>query len=136
MTETNVGFPALYRRLLLSSVTADRLNLPSILVLHSCGISRAGDQAEIAAFCSHVMEVDLSHNKLQDWNEVLFLQLPGGLCLVISRSLTKRLQGYNFFRSMLSPHKVVLLHNQIPQNMLHSKKALEFTLMINNNLRR
>ncbi|XP_023817328.1 tubulin-specific chaperone cofactor E-like protein [Oryzias latipes] len=48
----------------------DRLNLPSILVLHSCGISRAGDQAEIAAFCSHVMEVDLSHNKLQDWNEI------------------------------------------------------------------
>ncbi|RVE64663.1 hypothetical protein OJAV_G00128240 [Oryzias javanicus] len=44
----------------------DRLNLPSILVLNSCGISRAGDQAEIAAFCSHVMELDLSHNKLRD----------------------------------------------------------------------
>ncbi|XP_029374245.1 tubulin folding cofactor E-like a isoform X1 [Echeneis naucrates] len=48
----------------------DRLNLPSILVLNSCGISRAGDQAEIAAFCSHVMELDLSHNKLQDWHEI------------------------------------------------------------------
>ncbi|KAF7649268.1 hypothetical protein LDENG_00144470, partial [Lucifuga dentata] len=48
----------------------DRLNLPSVLVLNGCGISRAGDQAEIAAFCSHVMELDLSHNKLQDWHEI------------------------------------------------------------------
>ncbi|KAG7231895.1 hypothetical protein INR49_010116 [Caranx melampygus] len=48
----------------------DRLNLPSVLVLNSCGISRAGDQAEIAAFCAHVMELDLSHNKLQDWHEI------------------------------------------------------------------
>nr|XP_057935913.1 tubulin-specific chaperone cofactor E-like protein isoform X1 [Doryrhamphus excisus] len=48
----------------------DRLNLPSVLVLNGCGISRAGDQSEIAAFCSHVMELDLSHNKLQDWHEI------------------------------------------------------------------
>ncbi|CAI5694721.1 unnamed protein product [Oreochromis niloticus] len=48
----------------------DRLNLPSVLVLNSCGISRSGDQAEIAAFCAHVMELDLSHNKLQDWHEI------------------------------------------------------------------
>ncbi|XP_030007335.1 tubulin folding cofactor E-like a isoform X3 [Sphaeramia orbicularis] len=48
----------------------DRLNLPSVLVLNGCGISRAGDQTEIAAFCSHVMELDLSHNKLQDWHEI------------------------------------------------------------------
>lgn len=48
----------------------DRLNLPSLLVLNSCGISHAGDEGEIAAFCAHVMELDLSHNKLQDWHEV------------------------------------------------------------------
>ncbi|XP_028319583.1 tubulin folding cofactor E-like a [Gouania willdenowi] len=48
----------------------DRLNLPCVLVLNGCGISRAGDQAEIAAFCAHVMELDLSHNKLQDWHEI------------------------------------------------------------------
>lgn len=48
----------------------DRLNLPSVLVLNCCGISRAGDQAEISAFCAHVMELDLSHNKLQDWHEI------------------------------------------------------------------
>lgn len=48
----------------------DRLNLPSVLVLNGCGISRAGDQTEIAAFCAHVMELDLSHNRLQDWHEI------------------------------------------------------------------
>ncbi|XP_059187602.1 tubulin-specific chaperone cofactor E-like protein [Centropristis striata] len=48
----------------------DRLNLPSILVLTGCGVNRAGDQAEIAAFCTHVIELDLSHNKLQDWREI------------------------------------------------------------------
>uniref|UniRef100_A0A3P9P4N4 Tubulin folding cofactor E-like a n=1 Tax=Poecilia reticulata TaxID=8081 RepID=A0A3P9P4N4_POERE len=48
----------------------DRLNLPSVLVLNGCGISKAGDQAEIAAFCAHVMELDLSHNNLQDWQEI------------------------------------------------------------------
>nr|XP_023661098.1 tubulin-specific chaperone cofactor E-like protein [Paramormyrops kingsleyae] len=48
----------------------DRLNLPSILVLNGCGISRAGDEAEISAFCAHVVELDLSNNKLQDWHEI------------------------------------------------------------------
>lgn len=48
----------------------DRLNLPSVLVLNGCGISHAGDQGEIAAFCAHVVELDLSHNKLQDWHEI------------------------------------------------------------------
>ncbi|XP_038548746.1 tubulin-specific chaperone cofactor E-like protein isoform X2 [Micropterus salmoides] len=48
----------------------DRLNLPSMLVLNSCGIRRAGDQAEIAAFCAHVIELDLSHNNLQNWHEI------------------------------------------------------------------
>ncbi|XP_066541996.1 tubulin folding cofactor E-like a isoform X2 [Hoplias malabaricus] len=48
----------------------DRLNLPSVLVLNSCGISSAGDEGEIAAFCAHVVELDLSHNKLQDWHEI------------------------------------------------------------------
>ncbi|XP_029107112.1 tubulin-specific chaperone cofactor E-like protein isoform X3 [Scleropages formosus] len=48
----------------------DRLNLPSVLVLNGCGISRAGDEGEISAFCAHVVELDLSHNKLQDWQEI------------------------------------------------------------------
>ncbi|XP_062872938.1 tubulin folding cofactor E-like a [Trichomycterus rosablanca] len=48
----------------------DRLNLPSVLVLNGCGISSAGDEGEIAAFCAHVVELDLSQNKLQDWHEI------------------------------------------------------------------
>ncbi|KAM4650406.1 tubulin-specific chaperone cofactor E-like protein isoform 2-T3 [Discoglossus pictus] len=48
----------------------DRLNLPSVLVLNGCGINCAGEECEIAAFCSHVSELDLSHNKLEDWQEV------------------------------------------------------------------
>lgn len=53
-----------------STSSTDRLNVPTMLVLSGCGISRAGEQAEIAAFCAHVMELDLSHNKLRDWHEV------------------------------------------------------------------
>ncbi|XP_015269303.1 PREDICTED: tubulin-specific chaperone cofactor E-like protein [Gekko japonicus] len=48
----------------------DRLNLPSVLVLNSCGITCAGEENEIAAFCAHVSELDLSDNKLEDWQEV------------------------------------------------------------------
>lgn len=48
----------------------DRLNLPSVLVLNGSGISHAGEEGEIAAFCAHVVELDLSHNKLQDWYEI------------------------------------------------------------------
>ncbi|XP_037123191.1 tubulin-specific chaperone cofactor E-like protein isoform X3 [Syngnathus acus] len=48
----------------------DRLNLPCVLVLNGCGITKAGDQSEIAAFCAHVMELDLSHNNFQDWHEI------------------------------------------------------------------
>ncbi|CAB1316662.1 unnamed protein product [Coregonus sp. 'balchen'] len=48
----------------------DRLNLPSVLVLDGCGISKAGDKAEVATFCAHVVELDLSHNQLQDWGEI------------------------------------------------------------------
>ncbi|XP_051788213.1 alpha-tectorin [Erpetoichthys calabaricus] len=56
----------------------DRLNLPSVLVLNSCGITCAGDESEIAAFCSHVSELDLSDNKLQDWHEIskIVSQIP------------------------------------------------------------
>jgi hypothetical protein len=55
------------------SSDSDRLNLPSVLVLNSCGITCAGDEREIAAFCAHVSELDLSDNKLEDWHEVVFL---------------------------------------------------------------
>lgn len=49
---------------------SDRLNLPSVLVLDNCGISHAGDEEEVATFCTHVVELDLSHNQFRDWGEV------------------------------------------------------------------
>ncbi|CAG5871110.1 unnamed protein product [Menidia menidia] len=48
----------------------DRLFLPSALVLSDCGISKAGDRSTIAAFCAHVLELDLSFNQLRDWGEI------------------------------------------------------------------
>ncbi|KAM3868709.1 alpha-tectorin [Diretmus argenteus] len=52
------------------SPTKDRLYLPCVLVLNDCGISKAGDRSEIAAFCAHVVELDLSYNQLKEWGEV------------------------------------------------------------------
>ncbi|XP_068457010.1 tubulin-specific chaperone cofactor E-like protein [Clinocottus analis] len=52
------------------SPVKDRLFLPSILVLSDSGIRRAGDRSDIAAFCGHVIELDLSHNQLDDWTEI------------------------------------------------------------------
>ncbi|KAM4544551.1 tubulin-specific chaperone cofactor E-like protein isoform 2-T3 [Odontesthes bonariensis] len=52
------------------SPVKDRLFLPSALVLNDCGITKAGDRAAIAAFCAHVLELDLSHNQLKDWGEI------------------------------------------------------------------
>lgn len=52
------------------SPVKDRLFLPSVLVLNDCGISKAGDRSEVAAFCAHVIELDLSYNQLKDWREI------------------------------------------------------------------
>ncbi|XP_076606786.1 tubulin-specific chaperone cofactor E-like protein [Chaetodon auriga] len=52
------------------SPVKDRLFLPSALVLNHCGITKAGDRSDIAVFCAHVVELDLSHNQLSDWVEI------------------------------------------------------------------
>ncbi|KAG7260644.1 hypothetical protein CRUP_000683 [Coryphaenoides rupestris] len=52
------------------SPVKDRLNLPSVLVLNNCGITKAGDRTEVATFCAHVVELDLSYNQLRDWEEI------------------------------------------------------------------
>ncbi|CAL9684933.1 unnamed protein product [Knipowitschia caucasica] len=52
------------------SPSKDRLFLPSVLVLNYCSISKAGQGSDIAAFCAHVVELDLSYNQLQDWGEI------------------------------------------------------------------
>ncbi|XP_028277323.1 tubulin-specific chaperone cofactor E-like protein isoform X2 [Parambassis ranga] len=52
------------------SPVKDRLFLPSILVLNDCGINKAGSRTDIATFCAHIVEVDLSFNQLNDWGEI------------------------------------------------------------------
>ncbi|XP_047463050.1 tubulin-specific chaperone cofactor E-like protein isoform X2 [Mugil cephalus] len=52
------------------SPVKDRLFLPSILVLNDCGITKAGSRSDIATFCAHVVELDLSFNQLNDWVEI------------------------------------------------------------------
>ncbi|XP_031724911.1 tubulin-specific chaperone cofactor E-like protein [Anarhichas minor] len=52
------------------SPVKDRLFLPSRLVLSDSGIRKAGDRSDIAVFCAHVVELDLSHNQLNDWTEI------------------------------------------------------------------
>lgn len=52
------------------SPSKDRLFLPSVLVVNGSMIQRAGDASDIANFCGHVVELDLSHNQLSDWREV------------------------------------------------------------------
>ncbi|XP_077360306.1 tubulin-specific chaperone cofactor E-like protein [Festucalex cinctus] len=47
-----------------------RLFLPSVLVLNDCGIKKAGDRSDIAAFCAHVVELDLSYNEIHEWAEI------------------------------------------------------------------
>ncbi|XP_077396845.1 tubulin folding cofactor E-like a isoform X2 [Festucalex cinctus] len=90
----------------------DRLNLPSVLVLNGCGISRAGDQSEIAAFCAHVMELDLSHNKLQDWHEVLSLGMTLEPQCAEAFSRVRRLVLNN---TQVSWDTVMLLTREIPE---------------------
>ncbi|XP_008331287.1 tubulin-specific chaperone cofactor E-like protein [Cynoglossus semilaevis] len=52
------------------SPSKERLFLPSILVLNDCGIRKAGEKSDIAALCAHVVELDLSHNQLNNWAEI------------------------------------------------------------------
>ncbi|XP_077448976.1 tubulin-specific chaperone cofactor E-like protein [Stigmatopora argus] len=46
------------------------LFLPSVLVLNDYGIKKAGDKSNIATFCAHVVELDLSYNEIRDWAEI------------------------------------------------------------------
>ncbi|XP_061411742.1 tubulin-specific chaperone cofactor E-like protein [Lethenteron reissneri] len=48
----------------------DYLNVPPILVLNMCDIAAAGDESQILELCSHVTELDLSHNSFKDWEEI------------------------------------------------------------------
>ncbi|KAG5269125.1 hypothetical protein AALO_G00198550 [Alosa alosa] len=101
----------------------DRLNLPSILVLNGCGISRAGDQGEIAAFCAHVMELDLSNNKLRDWHEIskIVSNIPNLDFLNLSSNpLNEAVLEPSCAEAFSRVHRLVLNNTQVSWNTVHT----------------
>ncbi|XP_017345790.1 tubulin folding cofactor E-like a [Ictalurus punctatus] len=101
----------------------DRLNLPSVLVLNGCGISLAGDEGEIAAFCAHVVELDLSHNKFQDWNEIskIVMNIPNLQCLNLSSNPLSDAALESFCAEALTRvHRLVLNNTQISWDVVHA----------------
>ncbi|KAG9351659.1 hypothetical protein JZ751_022910 [Albula glossodonta] len=101
----------------------DRLNLPSFLVLNGCGISRAGDESEIAAFCAHVVELDLSHNKLQDWQEIskIVTNIPNLDFLNLSLNpLSDSVLEPSFAEAFIRVHRLVLNNTRVPWETVHT----------------
>lgn len=48
-------------------------SVPQVLVLNDCGIDQAGSAEDLKKKCNSVKELDLAQNKLENWNEVIFL---------------------------------------------------------------
>ncbi|XP_029924629.1 tubulin-specific chaperone cofactor E-like protein [Myripristis murdjan] len=106
-----------------ASPIKDRLFLPSVLVLNDCGISKAGDRSEVAAFCAHVVELDLSYNQLRDWAEI---------CTIVSN--TPHLDFLNLSMNPLSGvqlepslaevfsrvRRLVLINTQVSWDTVHT----------------
>lgn len=104
------------------SPVKDRLNLPSVLVLDSCGITHAGDEEEVATFCSHVVELDLSHNQFRDWGEIskILSNIPHLDFLNLSMN---PLMGSNLdsgaAEAFSGLRRLVLNNTHVPWDMVH-----------------
>ncbi|RXN07939.1 tubulin-specific chaperone cofactor E isoform X1 [Labeo rohita] len=101
----------------------DRLNLPSVLVLNGSGISRAGEEGEIAAFCAHVIELDLSQNKLQDWHEItkIVSNIPNLEFLNLSSNqLSDAVLDPDCAKAFSSIRRLVLNNTQVSWDTVHT----------------
>ncbi|XP_016394949.1 tubulin-specific chaperone cofactor E-like protein isoform X1 [Sinocyclocheilus rhinocerous] len=101
----------------------DRLNLPSVLVLNGCGISHAGEEGEITAFCAHVVELDLSHNKLQDWHEIskIVSNIPNLEFLNLSSNqLNDAVLEPDCAKAFSSIRRLVLNNTQVSWDTVHT----------------
>ncbi|KAI7800729.1 tubulin-specific chaperone cofactor E-like protein isoform X1 [Triplophysa rosa] len=101
----------------------DRLNLPSVLVMNGCGISHAGHEGEIAAFCAHVVELDLSHNKLQDWHEItkIVSNIPNLEFLnLASNQLSDAVLEPDCAKAFSSIRRLVLNNTQVSWDTVHT----------------
>ena len=51
--------------------TSSRRRLPSVLVLDHCDIDSVGDVVQcLKSGCSEIRELDVSHNNINEWEEV------------------------------------------------------------------
>ncbi|KAL7838325.1 hypothetical protein AOLI_G00267290 [Acnodon oligacanthus] len=105
------------------SPVKDRLNLPCVLVLDGCGISHAGDEEEVARFCAHVVELDLSHNQFKDWSEIskILSNIPHLDFLNLSMNPLKGSSlepgGAEAFSGL---RRLVLNNTHVPWDMVHT----------------
>ncbi|XP_017275447.1 tubulin-specific chaperone cofactor E-like protein [Kryptolebias marmoratus] len=105
------------------SPVKDRLFLPSFLVLNGCGISRAGDRSDIAAFCGHVLELDLSHNQLSDWGEIgsIVSNIPHLNFLNLSMNPLSGMQLQPSMADVFSRvRRLVLINTQVSWDTVHT----------------
>ncbi|XP_037543737.1 tubulin-specific chaperone cofactor E-like protein [Nematolebias whitei] len=105
------------------SPVKDRLFLPSALVLNDCGISKAGDRSNIAAFCGHVLELDLSHNQLSDWGEIgtIVSNVPRLNFLNLSMNPLSGVQLQPSMADVFSRvRRLVLINTQISWDTVHT----------------
>ncbi|XP_058865527.1 tubulin-specific chaperone cofactor E-like protein isoform X1 [Acipenser ruthenus] len=104
----------------------DRLNLPSILVLNSCCITSAGDEGEIAAFCAHVCELDLSDNKLEDWHEIskIVSSIPHLYFLNLTTNpLSQAVLDPSCSKALVRVRRLVLNNTKVSWETLHTLLA-------------
>lgn len=105
------------------SPVKNRLYLPSSLVLSDSGITTAGDGSTIAAFCGHVVELDISKNQLNDWVEICTVvsNIPHLDFLNLSMNplneVELELAGAEVFSRI---RRLVLINTQISWNTVHT----------------
>ncbi|KAK7880163.1 hypothetical protein WMY93_033174 [Mugilogobius chulae] len=105
------------------SPVKDRLFLPSVLVLNDCSISKAGEGSDIAAFCAHVVELDLSYNQLSDWGEIstVVSNIPNLDFLNLSMNpLCGAQLDPGLARSFCRVRRLVLINTRISWSTVHT----------------
>lgn len=52
--------------------SSPRQRLPSTLILDHCDIDSVGDEEFLTSECQEVKELDLAHNQISHWDEVMW----------------------------------------------------------------
>ncbi|XP_068600372.1 tubulin-specific chaperone cofactor E-like protein [Brachionichthys hirsutus] len=101
----------------------NRLFMPNCIILDQCGITKAGNRSDIAAFCAHVVKLDLSYNQLNDWEEICTIvsNIPH---LVFLNLCTNPLSGVELEPSMAHAfsgvQKLVLSNTHVSWATVHT----------------